>query len=338
MLASTDQHSGEFISFLEKSLSINSTTEIEEEMTLFLKNYIEERFKPDQIELQEVAKGRFNIIAVKGNPKFFMSTHVDTVPKYIAPYFSDGKIYGRGACDAKGQIALQLWALDELVSQGVEDYGLVYVVGEEVDSIGAYAALMHPLVKGKFLLNGEPTENKFASFSKGVMEIQFEAKGSASHTSITPVDSAIHKLCHDIATLTSMETEDLLLNAGIIEGGVASNVSADSAKAEVCVRYIGDPELILKKISSSIQSTCSRKGDYVLPSKFFVPTEFKDDSVKVSFCSDASILQENFDHVMLFGSGSIKQAHEQDEYLDLKELEIGKDKIVAGIQSALMEA
>lgn len=216
------QNQGEFISFLEKALCINSTTGREKDMTLFLKDYIEARFKPDQIHLQEVANGRFNIIAVKGSPAMFMSTHVDTVPEYFPPRFENGKLYGRGACDAKGQIAGQLWALDDLMAQGLESYGLVYVVGEEVDSTGAYTALTHPLVRGEFLLNGEPTENRFASSSKGIMELHLEAAGTASHTSYTPLDSAVHKLCHDIATLAAMESEDLLLNAGIIAGGVAS--------------------------------------------------------------------------------------------------------------------
>ncbi len=334
-MSATPQSTGEFISFLEKALRINSTTGREKDMTLFLKDYIESRFKPDQIHLQEVANDRFNIIAVKGNPAVFMSTHVDTVPEYFPPFFRDGKLYGRGACDAKGQIAGQLWALDDMTAQGLDSYGLVYVVGEEVDSTGAYTALSHPLVRGEFLLNGEPTENKFASSSKGIMELRIEATGTASHTSQTPLDSAIHKLCLDIAKLTAMESDDLLLNAGIIAGGVASNVAAEKATAELCVRYNGDPDTVFKLISESIQSKCICKGEYVLPSQFFVPSGFESDNTKVSFCSDATILKDRFNNVMLFGSGSIRHAHERNEHIDLDELAIGKNKIVAGIQAAL---
>ena len=335
MSISASHHSGEFVSFLEKALRINSTTGREKDMTLFLRDFIEGRFKPDQIHLQEVANDRFNIIAVKGTPKIFMSTHVDTVPEYFPPHFRDGKLYGRGACDAKGQIAGQLWALDDLIAQGLESYGLIYVVGEEVDSTGAYAAVTHPLVRGEFLLNGEPTENRFASSSKGIMELHIEATGKASHTSQTPLDSAIHKLCQDIATLATMESDDLLLNAGIIAGGVATNVAAEKATAELCVRYNGDPDLTFKLICDAIQSKCTCKGEYVLPSAFYVPAGFENDDTKVSFCSDATILKERFNNVMLFGSGSIRNAHERDEYIDIVELAQGKDKIVSGIQAAL---
>ena len=335
MTFSNNKNSDIYFYFLEKALSINSTTGNEMEMALFLKNFIERSFKPDKIDLQEVKKNRFNIIAVKGEPKFFMSTHIDTVPEYFPPYFIGEKIYGRGACDAKGQIATQLWALDDLLSKGLTHYGLLYVIGEEVDSIGAFAALSHPFLSGEYLLSGEPTENIFASSSMGIMELIVEAEGIASHSSQVPLDSAVHKLCHDVVNILTIESCDLLLNVGTISGGIASNVTASRAIANLCVRYNGDPKIVFQKIKTIAKSKCVCRGDYVLPSGFFIPKGFENQSGPVPFCSDATIFKERFKYVMLFGPGSIKNAHQRNEYICRTEMVEGKDMIVAAIQSIL---
>src|SRR6476660_1598202 len=90
------------------------------------------------VELQHVEGEQRNVIAyLNDTPRVWFSTHIDTVPPFIPPSEDDEKIYGRGACDAKGIIASQITAAEELRRQGIEDIGLLYTVEEERSSTGA---------------------------------------------------------------------------------------------------------------------------------------------------------------------------------------------------------
>src|SRR5271163_919816 len=89
-----------------------------------------------------VADARFNVYATspeQSHPTVVFYTHMDTVPPFIPSSEDAARIYGRGSCDAKGIIAAQIAAAERLRQQGVY-VGLLFVVGEERDSLGAQVA------------------------------------------------------------------------------------------------------------------------------------------------------------------------------------------------------
>src|ERR1041384_3587350 len=147
-------------------MSIPSVSGDEEAVGFFLRDHLEGFGWT--VELQEVSPNQRNVIAwLNESPRIFLSTHMDTVPPFIAPSQDDEKIYGRGACDAKGIIASQIFAAEELRRQGVTDIGLLYTIDEEQSSTGAKAANEHRLAaQCEYLINGEPTDNDLAIGSK----------------------------------------------------------------------------------------------------------------------------------------------------------------------------
>src|SRR5579863_10141160 len=185
---------------------------------------------------------RFNLYASYGErPEVVLSTHMDTVPPFISSSEDDLFLYGRGACDAKGIMAAQLAAVERLREAGVAA-GLLFVVGEERDSAGAREANLHP--KGsRFLINGEPTDNRLALASKGALRVIVRATGKMAHSAYPELgDSAIHKLVEALHKIRAIElpvTKDVgpsTLNIGQIHGGHAPNVIADRAEAHILIR------------------------------------------------------------------------------------------------------
>ena len=189
---------------------------------------------------------RFNLYASVegGRPDVVFSTHMDTVPPYI-PSSEDAEfIYGRGSCDAKGIIAAQTSAAVRLRDQGAK-VGLLFVVGEERDSAGARLANEHSR-GSRFLINGEPTDNRLALASKGALRATIRAAGKMGHSAYPELgESAIHKLVLALERVLALKlpiVEDIgpgTLNIGVIEGGHAPNVIADKAEAHVLVRLVG---------------------------------------------------------------------------------------------------
>jgi acetylornithine deacetylase len=200
-----------------------------------------------RVELAEVAPRRANLFACWGNrPIVTLSTHMDTVPPFIASREDTEFIWGRGACDTKGIIAAMLAAAEALLADGQRGFGLLFVVGEERDSAGAYHAAAHP--KGsRYIINGEPTENKLALGSKGALRYEIRATGRMAHSAYPELgESAIDKLLDALAGIRAipLPVDDLLgpgtLNIGTIRGGRAPNVVADEARAEILIRLVGE--------------------------------------------------------------------------------------------------
>src|SRR5947209_10158045 len=212
-----------------------------------------------------VEGNRFNLYAVpelEGQephaPPITFSTHLDTVPPFIASSEDETRIYGRGSCDAKGIIASQIAASERLRHEGIS-VGLLFVVGEERDSLGAkvaneYAANL-PNHRCKFLVNGEPTENRIALASKGTLRVEVTATGRMAHSAYPELgESAIDKLLAVLSRLRSMplpsdpEIGPCTLNIGLIEGGRAPNVIPDYAHADLLYRLIGPTQELRKQI------------------------------------------------------------------------------------------
>ena len=268
---------------------------------------------------------RWNVYAgVAGErPDLVFSTHMDTVPPYI-PFSEDEEfLYGRGVCDAKGILAAQVAAAEALRAMGYR-IGMLFVAGEERDSAGAIAANLTP--KGsRFLINGEPTDNKLALASKGALRAVFRAAGKMAHSAYPELgESAVHKLVQVMAKLLKLElpiSEDVgpsTLNIGQIHGGHAPNVIADKAEAQVLVRLVGDSAPVRAALLDAAAGLA--EVDFTLEIPFVrlravegLPTMI------AKFTTDIPQLS-NWGEPLLLGPGNIHVAHTPFEKLAKKEL------------------
>jgi len=244
-------------------IDIDSTTGREGEIGEFLFRHLEDlvaRFDGGAVERMPVEGERFNVFASWGEPAVVLSTHMDTVPPFFPSSEDEEFIHGRGACDTKGGIAAMLQAARELLEEGTRGFGILFVVGEETDSLGAQVANRHP--KGsRYLVNGEPTENRLALGCKGYLYIRLEAEGRAAHSAYPELgESAIDRLLDVLARLRalSLPTDPTLgettLNIGTLAGGRAANVVADLARAEVTVRTVGPAGDLKRRISEAVHA------------------------------------------------------------------------------------
>src|SRR5262245_11287667 len=187
-------------------IDIDSTTGHEREVSDFLFRYLEDLTGRTDgvVERMAVAEDRFNVFAAWGEPSAVLATHMDTVPPCLPSSEDDENLRGRGACDTKGAIAAMIHAIEALLAEGRRGFGLLLVVGEETDSAGAQAANRHPR-GSRYLINGEPTENRLALGSKGMLYLALEAEGRAAHSAYPELgDSAIEKLLDVLAGLRSL--------------------------------------------------------------------------------------------------------------------------------------
>jgi acetylornithine deacetylase len=269
---------------------------------------------------------RANVFATsleQPRPAIVFSTHMDTVPPFIPSSEDADRIYGRGSCDAKGIIAAQIVAAERLRAEGIY-VGLLFLVGEERDSLGAKVAnrQSHGC---KFLVNGEPTENKIAVASKGALRVELTSHGRMAHSAYPELgDSAIDKLLEALQRLRAMPLprEDGIgpctLNIGVIEGGRAPNVIADRARAQLLYRLVGPAQPLRQQIPSAVGDLA--KVDFVLEIPFVrlrtldgLPT------MVAAFTTDIPALN-NWGQPLLVGPGSIHVAHTEGEYVGKQQL------------------
>jgi acetylornithine deacetylase len=256
-------------------------------------------------------------------PEVVFSTHMDTVPPYIPSSEDDAKIYGRGSCDAKGIIAAQIAATERLRQEGIY-VGLLFVVGEEKDSLGAKVA--NEQSPGcKFLVNGEPTENKMASASKGTLRVEVSASGRMAHSAYPELgESAIDKLLEALNRLRDIKLPSVegigpsTVNIGVIEGGRAPNVIPDKARAQLLYRLVGPSDRLQEEIVAAVAGLA--KAEFVLEIPFArlrtldgLPT------MVAAFTTDIPWLS-NWGEPLLVGPGSIHVAHTEGEYIEKKQL------------------
>ncbi|PYY06532.1 MAG: peptidase dimerization protein [Acidobacteria bacterium] len=257
------------------------------------------------------------------NPALVFSTHMDTVPPFIPSSEDANRVYGRGACDAKGIIAAQIASAERLRAEGVA-VGLLFLVGEERDSLGAKIANQHPS-GSKFLVNGEPTENRIATASKGALRVEITAQGKMAHSAYPELgESAIDKLLEALSRLRAMKLPvaeaagPCTLNIGIIEGGRAPNVIPDAAKAHLLYRLVGPSEKLRRQIVEAVGNLA--RVDFVLEIPFVrlrtldgLPTTI------AAFTTDIPALS-NWGQPLLIGPGSIHVAHTAGEYVEKRQL------------------
>jgi acetylornithine deacetylase/succinyl-diaminopimelate desuccinylase-like protein len=268
---------------------------------------------------------RFNVYAtVRGEePEIVFSTHMDTVPPYFGSSEDDEAIYGRGACDAKGIIAAQIAAVERLRAGGVRA-GMLFVVGEERDSAGAQVANLQPR-GNRYLINGEPTDNRLGVASKGVLRGAVRATGKMAHSAYPELgDSAIHKLLQALNNVLQIElpTEPGIgpstLNIGLIEGGRAPNVIADKALAQLMVRLVGPSDGTRAALDKAIAGLAEIEYTLEIPFMRFRTMEGMETMV-AAFATDIPALT-NWGEPLLLGPGSIHVAHTPHEKLAKHEL------------------
>ena len=312
---------------LTKSLmSIPSVSGEEEAVGFWLRDYLESLGWT--VELQEVEPGQNNVIAyLNETPRVWLSTHMDTVPPFIAPTEDEEKIYGRGSCDAKGIIAAQITAAESLREQGVEDIGLLYTVEEERASTGAKVANDHPLAaKCEYLINGEPTDNDLAIGSKGAFRAKIKTTGRAAHSAYPEQgESAIEKLLDILEDVrhTKLPNDEFFgettVNLATLDGGIALNVIPPSAECGMLIRLTTPMEPIRDALESLIRDRGELEiMSYSLPVKMLAVDGFQQKVVR--FTTDIPHLP-NWGQPLLLGPGSILVAHTKDEFVLKKDLE-----------------
>ena len=320
------------IQFTRRLVDIESITYNEGAVGSFLAEYLEGRgFAVEKVRVPQPsdsrsASERFNVYAGTAGeiPDVVLSTHLDTVPPFIASSEDDEFIYGRGSCDAKGIIAAQVAAAERLRDTRVK-VGLLFVSGEERDSAGAHIANLHP--KGsRFLINGEPTDNRLALASKGALRATVRAHGKMAHSAYPELgESAVNKLIKVLARFLEVElpsSEDVgpsTLNIGVIEGGRAPNVIADYAEAQVMIRLVGPSEQIRMALEDAAADLA--KVDFTLEIPFVRMRKIDGlNTMIASFTTDIPKLT-NWGEPVLLGPGSIHVAHTPFEKIAKRELE-----------------
>jgi len=306
-------------------VDIESTTNHEKNVGNYLFTHLSAltaRYKGG-IERIPAEPNRDNIFAYWGEPVVTFSTHMDTVPPFFGSREDGEFIWGRGSCDAKGIIAAMIAAAEKLLAAGTRNLGLLFVVGEERNSAGAIAAAATPR-GSRFLINGEPTENRLALGSKGALRYEITVHGKLAHSAYPELGhSAIHTLLEVLNDIRQIPLpQDALLgqgtlNIGTIDGGRAANVVADLAEAELMFRTVGDPA---KTREGVLAAGCAEAREvFYTPALQLAKLDGLPTTV-VAFTTDIPSFGGTWGQPFLIGPGSIHVAHTAEEHIPKKEL------------------
>lgn len=277
------------------------------------------------VTVQEVSAGRGNVWASRRGGGVTLSTHLDTVPPFLAPRLEENRLYGRGACDAKGIAAAMLAAADRLASDGEQRVDLLFLVGEEKNSDGARAANNLPATS-RYLINGEPTESRLASGCKGSLRATLRTTGREAHSAYAELGtSAIEPLVKLLTTVTQLDlpSDSILgastVNVGTIRGGTEANIVPASAEAELMFRLVGDvaPVRELVRRWGEAGGAQVEFGSHIPAQRFHTLPGWE--VAPVSYTSDIPLLGA-WGTPLLFGPGSIHVAHTPHEFVDVDEL------------------
>ena len=309
-------------------IDIDSTTPNEGPVASWLVSWL--RGRGYRVEEQPVEGDRMNLYVTidERDPDVVLSTHLDCVPPFFPSRIEGDLLYGRGACDAKGIAAAQLGALDQLWASGETRVGALFVVGEERGSHGAQAANRAPRA-ARYLVDGEPTDNRLGVATRGVYRVRLRASGRAAHSSHPEQgESAIEKLLDALIALRTIDLPsdptlgDTSYAVVLIDGGVAPNVVPPHASAEVNFRIVGP--------ATSVRTALEPLADWI---------EFDDivevpvvrmatvpgfDTAVFPFTTDIPFLTA-WGEPLLFGPGSVLVAHTADEHVSIDALHAAVD-------------
>jgi acetylornithine deacetylase len=321
-------------------VDIDSTTGREDAVGRWLADYL--RRRGWSVAEQRVDDTRFNVIAeARSRGGVTFSTHIDCVPSFFPSRIEGDRLYGRGACDAKGILAAQVAAADRLRRAGETRVTLVFVVGEERGSDGARAANDAATENAsRFLIDGEPTDNRLGIATRGILRLKLRATGRAAHSSFPELgESAIDKLIDSLVELRSVPLpEDAVLGQthytiGLITGGVAPNVVSPSAEAEVMFRTVSDAAAVREAVAPLEQRVTIEDVLEVPPVRLTTVRGFE--VAVFPYTTDIPFLPR-WGAPLLFGPGSIHVAHTAEEYVSVAELHAAADHYVT-LARALLE-
>ena len=325
--AALEVRESEIFELTRSLVDIESITNNEESVGTFLFDYLSKLAarSSGRVERCAVAPKRFNVFAHWGDPVVTLSTHMDTVPPFFGSREDHEFVWGRGSTDAKGIIAAMIAAAEQLLAAGIRNFGLLFVVGEERNSAGAYAAANDPR-GSRYLINGEPTENKLALASKGVLRYEIRATGKLAHSAYPELgESAIDKLVealHDINRI-QFPSDGLLgpttLNVGVISGGRAPNVVPDAAIAEITIRLVGDPAPVRQAMIETVGGRAEVREILCIPAVRFEPLGHIETTV-VAYTTDVPAFANSWGQAFVLGPGTIHVAHTNEERVAKRDL------------------
>jgi acetylornithine deacetylase len=311
------------VSLTRSLVDIDSTTGREGDCGRWLAQYLRELGY--QVTTQAVSPDRFNVYATLGpDPRIAFSTHFDCVPPFFPSREERGLIFGRGSCDAKGIIAAQVAAAEQLRASGESRFALLYVVGEERGSDGAKVANAAAAPSLRYLINGEPTDNRLGAATRGMLRVRLQAKGRAAHSSFPELgESAIDKLLDALMVIRGLALpEDPLLGrthytVGLIDGGVAPNVVSPHASAELMFRTVTDGVPVMEALHV-VESLVDVENILDIPAvRLHVVDGFE--TAVFPYTTDVPVL-DAWGRPLLLGPGSIHVAHTAEEHLAIDEL------------------
>ncbi len=309
---------------LTRSLvDIDSTTGREGEAGAWLGSFLRDR--GFHVVEQPVSPSRFNVFAhFDRSPEVVFSTHFDCVPPFFPSREEPGFVFGRGSCDAKGILAAQVVAAEQLRNAGETRIGLLFVVGEERGSDGARVANASAPAGVRYLINGEPTENRLGAATRGVLRVRLRAQGRAAHSAFPELGtSAIDKLLDALMVIRGVTfPDDPLLGrthytVGLIDGGVAPNVVSPQATAELLFRTVGDAGPVRDALAV-VEGLVSIEDLLDIPAVRMHTVAEYEPSV-FPYTTDVPLLT-NWGKPLLIGPGSIHVAHTDEEHVAIDEL------------------
>jgi len=325
------------IALARSLIDIDSTTGREGALGSWLATFLRERgYRVDE---QPVSEGRFNVLAMLHTaPLVVLSTHFDCVPPFFPAREERGLLFGRGSCDAKGILAAQVAAAERLRAGGETRLALLFVVGEERGSDGARVANAHAPAGVRYLVNGEPTDNRLGSATRGVLRVRLKARGRAAHSAFPELgESAIDKLLDALMVIRGIRLpEDPLLgrthyNVGLIDGGVAPNVVSSQASAELLFRIVGDAAPVREALGP-VEGLVDVEQVLDIPAVRMHTVPGLETAV-FPYTTDVPLL-DRWGTPLLCGPGSIHVAHTDEEHVAIDELRAAVDlyqKLVGGL-------
>jgi len=322
------------ISLTRSLVDIDSTTGREGDAATWLSQFLRDRgYHVTEQPIDDLPRrsrssaeaGRFNVYAhLDPSPQLVFSTHIDCVPPFFPSRVERGLLFGRGSCDAKGILAAQVAAVEALRAEGETRVAMLFVAGEERGSDGARVANAEAPESVRYLINGEPTDNRLGAATRGILRVRLHASGRAAHSSFPELgDSAIDKLLDALMVIRGVALpEDPLLGrthytVGLIEGGVAPNVVSPHASAELMFRTVGEGSHV-RELLKVVESLVSIEHVLDVPAVRLL-TLLGFESAVFPYTTDVPWLTR-WGKPLLIGPGSIHVAHTDDEHVSIEEL------------------
>ncbi|MFO1512344.1 MAG: M20/M25/M40 family metallo-hydrolase [Verrucomicrobiota bacterium] len=307
--------------------------------------------------------------AGKVRQTILLAPHLDTVnvatEQQLKPRIKGGRIHGRGACDTKGSVATFFTALCDLARSGDRPQKTEIIFAGLVDEEQAQAGsrfLAQKKFKANLAIVGEPTNLVVATAHKGSVWLKVETRGQAAHGA-TPWfgKNAVHEMARvvdaletDFATHLGQRRHPLLgpasISVGTIHGGTQPNIVPDRCVISVDRRTLpGETEsgtcqeiaafLRARKLKAKVSSVKLKpcyplETDASLPLvRSFLRSVGQKRPVGLHYFCDAAVLARAGIPSVVFGPGDIAQAHTADEWIELAQLERGRQMLLRFLKS-----